>query len=469
MYDSSEHVRRLFKPRASSRNPVILILCASYHTCLFASHTMSSVLQGSGVTIAPPSRPTLTGMSSSYPTGPSLHPTIQHHTLASSLSTTPVNTQSSSLPFTLNTRTVLLSTAVLSASAFTLYHLSRVYTVRSTFPFLVRRSTPLTDPIVGVHALADINRYTSNHILIPNPQSYITKRQQLIAAGPTALQVISDFDHTLSSFTSLSSHGTLEHSSELPVDYMPKVQALFDHYYPIEMDHSISRQQKEAAMVEWWEAAHALLLEYRFNRSFITAAVQQAITQNKLTYRPGASATIHYCHRHAIPLLVFSAGLGDTISEFMRQSGTKLSNVDVVSNFMRFDESTGTLVAFEADLIHSLNKNYSHVLRQRADRRSGTGGGSGSGSEEVVDELHAPQRRNVILLGDSVGDVQMSVGLEDVNVILRVGWLNGVWPVEEEKRVKYEAVYDVLIGNNGGMEFVLELLESICESSVVRT
>ena len=49
-------------------------------------------------------------------------------------------------------------------------------------------------------------------------------------------------------------------------------------------------------MVQWWEAAHALLLEYRFNRSFITAAVRQAIQQHKLTYRPAAAQLISYCH-----------------------------------------------------------------------------------------------------------------------------------------------------------------------------
>ena len=392
---------------------------------------------------------------------PPLHPTIPHHSLASSQSSSTsatTTTHASSLP-PLNTRTILLSTAVLSASALAVYHLSRRYTFTSTFPYIARRYDPFADPIVGVHALADLQRYHSNHILIPNPATFIHKRQQLISDGPAALQLISDFDHTLSAFTSHSSHGTLEHASELPADYMPKVQALFDHFYPIEMDHSISKQQKERAMVEWWEAAHALLLEYRFNRSFITSAVQQAVTQHKLTYRPAATAVLQYCHAQSIPLLVFSAGLGDTIEEFMRQTLTNLPNVDVVSNFMRFDDS-GTLVGFNADLIHSLNKNYSHVLRQRHER------GQAGGGERVVSELHATKRRNVILLGDSVGDVQMSVGLEEVNVILRVGWLNGAWPVEAEKLAKYTAVYDVLIGNNGGMEFVLELLEMICEHAM---
>ena len=421
-----------------------------YHSSVCPA--MSSVLQGSGLTIAPPAQPIFIGMSSS--TVPPPHPAIQHHTLASSRSSVS-SSPSSSLP-PLTSRTILLSTAALSASALALFYLSRRYTVTSTFPYLMRRYDPMADPIVGVHALADIQRYRSNHILIPDPASFITKRQQLIRDGPGALQLISDFDHTLSSFASHSSHGTLEHSSQLPVDYMPKVQALFDHYYPIEMDHSITRQRKEAAMVEWWEAAHALLLHYRFNRSFITAAVQQAVQQDKLTYRPAATSVIRYCHAHDVPLLVFSAGLGDTIEEFMRQTGTYLSNVDVVSNFMRFDDD-GTLVAFQPDLIHSLNKNYQHVLRQRRERGSG---------ERVVSELHATQRRNVILLGDSVGDVQMSVGLDDASVILRVGWLNGAWPVEAEKLAKYEAVYDVLVGNNGGMECVLELLEMICEPAV---
>lgn len=397
------------------------------------------------------------GMSSS-PSVPPLHPTIQHHSLASTRSTVTSANHPSSLP-ALNSRTILLSTAVLSASALALYHLSRRYTVTTAFPYLTRRSNPMSDPIVGVNALADLQRYHSNHILIPNPASFIAKRQQLISDGPASLQLISDFDHTLSAFTSHSSHGTLEHSSELPADYMPKVQALFDHYYPIEMDHTISAEQKEATMVAWWEAAHSLLLDYRFNRSFITAAVKQAIQQHKLTYRPAATAVLHYCHQHSLPLLVFSAGLGDTIEEFMRQTNTDLPNVDVVSNFMRFDD-TGTLVAFQPDLIHSLNKNYSHVVRQRGERR----GLGGSGC--VVDELHAVERRNVILLGDSVGDCQMSVGLEAVNVILRIGWLNGEWPVAAERLAKYEAVYDVLIGENGGMEFVLELLEMICEPAV---
>ena len=382
---------------------------------------------------------------------------IQHHTLSSSHSSSITSQPFLSLA-ALTTRNVAISAAVLSASALAVYQLSHRYTLTSAFPYLARRPvSPLSDPVVGVHALADLAHYRSSHILIPNPASFITKRQRLIAGGPSALQLISDFDHTLSAFSSLSSHGTLEHAAELPADYMPKVQALFDHYYPIEMDHSMSHSEKEQVMVDWWEAAHALLLEYRFNRAFVASAVRQAITQHKLSYRPAASALVHYTHAHSIPLLVFSAGLGNTIEEFLRQTDTALPNVDVVSNFMRFDEA-GTLVGFQPDLIHSLNKNYSHVVRQRDERRTAS-------SDAVVGQLQAPKRRNVILLGDSVGDVQMSEGLDEVDVILRVGWLNGEWPVSSEKLAKYEAVYDVLVGNNGGMEMVLELLQMICEPS----
>lgn len=40
-----------------------------------------------------------------------------------------------------------------------------------------------------------------------------------------------------------------------------------------------------------------------------------------------------------VPLLIFSAGIGDVLEEVIRQAGVFFSNVKVVSNYMDFDES----------------------------------------------------------------------------------------------------------------------------------
>ena len=410
------------------------------------------------------SSPTVISQQSAKPPFPPLHPAIHHHTLAaprSSSASAASPSQSGGLASWLNPRTVLLSSLAVSSSALLLYSLSRRYTLSSSFPYLRRRSSPLSDALSGLHVLHDLQRYASNGIIIPSPESFLSIRSRLIADGPGRLQLICDFDHTLSSFASLSSHGALEHSSSLPADYQLKVKQLYDKYYPIEMDMSVGNEEKARVMVDWWEAAHALLLSYRFRRSYITAAVSQAMQSGRLQLRAGAAELLRYCSAQSLPLLVFSAGLGDCIASFLAQSQLLFPCVDIVSNWMRWgrDEAAGdeVIVGFESDLIHSLNKDYHHVRRQR--EREGRG-------REALDALHAESRRNVLLLGDSLGDVRMVHGLEGVGALLRVGFVNG--RCSEEKMRRYRETYDVLIcdredGSAGSMDFVLELLQMLCE------
>ena len=387
---------------------------------------------------------------------PSLHPAVPHHTLtprSSPSNPSPTSPSSSPLSSLLTPRTLLYSSLALTSSALLLYRLSRRYTLHPSYPFLrPRPPSPLSDPLTGVHALAELRRLNAAHILVPSPSTYLTLRSQLIADGSAHLQLITDFDHTLTSYASLSSHGTLEASSHLPPHYSPKVKALFDRYYPIEMDHSIPPHAKLQHMIDWWEAAHALLISHRFHSAFIHSAVAEARQRGRLQLREGAGEVVRYAVGAGVPVLVFSAGLGDCIDEFLKQEGLASRGVDTVSNWMRFDEE-GVLVGFEADLIHSLNKDYSHVQRQRERGAS------------VVQGLQAPKRKNVILLGDSVGDVRMVHGLDDVACLLRVGFVNG--EPTETKMARYREVYDILILDNedqkGSMNFVLDLLREINE------
>jgi hypothetical protein len=56
-----------------------------------------------------------------------------------------------------------------------------------------------------------------------------------------------------------------------------------------------------------------------------------------------------------VPVLVFSAGLGDSVSAVLRYHNALLSNMHIISNYLRF---TGLQVnGFQGDIIHSFNKN----------------------------------------------------------------------------------------------------------------
>lgn len=56
-----------------------------------------------------------------------------------------------------------------------------------------------------------------------------------------------------------------------------------------------------------------------------------------------------------VPVLVFSAGLGDSVSAVLRYHNALLPNVHIISNYLRFN---GLQVnGFQGDVIHSFNKN----------------------------------------------------------------------------------------------------------------
>lgn len=50
-------------------------------------------------------------------------------------------------------------------------------------------------------------------------------------------------------------------------------------------------------------------------------------------------------HKHNVPLFIFSAGVGDVLEEIIRQANVFHANINVVSNYMDFDENVSFCVA----------------------------------------------------------------------------------------------------------------------------
>jgi len=53
--------------------------------------------------------------------------------------------------------------------------------------------------------------------------------------------------------------------------------------------------------------------------------------------RDGSDWLFEELHKHSVPLLIFSAGVGDVVVEAVKQRAVLHDNVKVVSNFMDFD------------------------------------------------------------------------------------------------------------------------------------
>ncbi|KAL2100821.1 hypothetical protein ACEWY4_002582 [Coilia grayii] len=261
-------------------------------------------------------------------------------------------------------------------------------------------------------------------------------------AGPNTVQVISDFDMTLTRFAfngrrCPTCHNILDNSKLISEDCKEKLKDLLNTYYPIEIDSTRTVEDKLPFMVEWWTKAHALLVQQKIKKDLLATVVRESDAM----LREGYQFFFDHLKEQNIPLLIFSAGIGDVLEEVIKQAEVFHPNVKVFSNYMDFDE-TGTLRAFKGELIHTYNKREGALLN--------TG---------HFQELH--DRHNVLLFGDSIGDLTMADGVQDVENILKIGYLNDK---VEERMESYLNSYDIVLVKDETMEVPNAILRHVTGS-----
>lgn len=119
--------------------------------------------------------------------------------------------------------------------------------------------------------------------------------------------------------------------------------------------------------------------------------------------RDGTKPMLELLNRHKVPVLVFSAGLGNSVISLMRQADVYLPNVKVISNFLQSGED-GILNGLQERVIHTFNKNETALV--------------GTEYYHLVKD-----RDHVIVMGDSLGDATMADGVPAQAHLLKIGFL----------------------------------------------
>ncbi|HLC71511.1 MAG TPA: haloacid dehalogenase-like hydrolase [Candidatus Nanoarchaeia archaeon] len=276
----------------------------------------------------------------------------------------------------------------------------------------------------------------THNIHIKNKDT-LSRKIALFKAHP--FHVVSDFDRTLTkAFVDgtkfVSSYALVRDGQYLTPDYPARAHALFEKYHPFEISSTISPRERNEKMVQWWSEHFELMKECGMNKDVI----RDIVAQGKIEFRAGALEFLEVLSQHKVPLLIFSAGVGDIIRELLESAGKIQPNVHLLSNFYFFDEQ-GRVVGKKNDIfIHTFNKNEVEVKKT-----------------PYYNEIK--QRKNVLLLGDSLGDLGMAEGIEH-ETIIRIGFLNE----DKEKMLeKYMQEFDVVITDDGEMGYVKEIVGEI--------
>jgi len=278
----------------------------------------------------------------------------------------------------------------------------------------------------------------NKNLIIPNQDKLEKKKSIFKKQGVEKIHIISDFDRTLTKafvnrkkFPSIISQ--LYDGNHLTKEYAKKAQQLYDKYHPMEIDPNIPIEEKKKLMENWWRTHKKLLIKSGLNLKDI----QDVVDNGKLQFREGALEFFDLTHKKQIPLVIFSSsGIGEAIPLYFKKINKNYKNIHIISNSMEYDKD-GNAIAIKEPIIHVFNK-----------------GEVALKGLPIMKKLK--HRKNVLLLGDSLGDLNMTKGFNYENII-RIGFLN----YDEENLEDYKRSFDVVLLNDSDMNYVNELLKEI--------
>lgn len=189
--------------------------------------------------------------------------------------------------------------------------------------------------------------------------------------------------------------GIFKKCKQLPEYYTQESKRLYKMFRPIEIDPYLSVSEKASAMEDWMFAAHQLLQDIEFNPHELKEIAQ---TYNDIL-RDGTKELFVKLHNVEIPIIILSAGLGDMVEAILEQHDIFFDKIKVISNFLKYNGNK--LAGFKGEkFIHVYNKNRCE-LRNYEDQ----------------------ERKNILLMGDTIGDAEMIQQIEHTKTVLKIGFL----------------------------------------------
>jgi 5'-nucleotidase len=250
-----------------------------------------------------------------------------------------------------------------------------------------------------------------------------------------------DFDRTLTRFfvnnkRSPSLIAVLRDEGYLGEYYSNKAQQLYNYYSNYENDPSLSLKERKAKMYEWWFKHYQLLKDVGFKREHI----DQILKSKQIKLRDGVDTLLSKLDSLNIPVVIISAsGLGkEPIKKILEKNGLDYDSIYIISNRLNWDEN-GNFIGAKEPLVHVANKD-----------------------EAIVKKfpkiwLKIKNRKEVVLLGDSLEDVDMVKGFE-YDKLIKIGLLN---EKAEDLRGIYQEKYDFIIEGDGSLEPIIEMVDNM--------
>ena len=241
------------------------------------------------------------------------------------------------------------------------------------------------------------------------------------------LYVVIDFDRTLTTNESDASMGIIP--KFLGGELLAERIKIHDYYRPLELDYTLSKEERSKIMKEWATTSFTLLSKYLNSEETIKNALENA----NIGLRKGVKEFLKYMHEKDVPVIIMSAGMGNLIKIFLEKQGVLYDNIILISNFFKFRDNKSYIDT--NNLISPSTKDYSKI------------------PEEIRNELD--KKENILLFGDIVEDIKM-VEKSKINKTLTVGFLDN--NIDSNLEV-YNKNFDIVLADNETFEVVKKVIK----------
>ena len=280
------------------------------------------------------------------------------------------------------------------------------------------------------------------NIIISDQKKLDREMENMIRDGISNLRIISDFDRTLTkAFVKGKSRSSLlsilRDENYLTPWYPAKAQALFEHYGAIEKDPNVDIETKKKLMLERWTKHFQLLIESWLRKQDI----QKAMQSENIEFREWTLWLLALSNEYNIPLVILSASWlwYDGICQYLKNFNKFYKSIHIVSNTFQRDRD-GNALDIQKPIIHSFNKDAKILFNL-----------------PFYHEIK--EKKNVILLGDTIWDASMLDGFEHKNLI-KVWFLNDDI---DQNLEQFKKTYDIIVTGDWPLNYVNRLIKKIIQ------
>ena len=294
--------------------------------------------------------------------------------------------------------------------------------------------------------------YKENKPLIIKDKNFENKLNKF---NKDNLIIISDFDFTLTrryyinpinnkKEHLLSGFGFYDLCPNLPENFRKETMDLKLKYLKYENDLSISYEKRDEYIKFLFSEIIQKIVNLHLDKNFLDKSLENTIKFKPFYFRYGIKKFYELINQNNITQIIISGGIKESIEKTLQMVNKNIirQNIKIIANEFLYD-ANGIIIDYKKPLVYTFNK--SKIFEK-----------------EILKYNNDIENKCILFLGDHMNDIDSISNIKSIEK-LTIVFNNDENNLNSNKQ--FLEKYDCVIGNEGDLIFINELIQKILNKS----